>query len=272
MPPPGHRRPHAGRSPQGDREGLGAAQEGPAVQVAGGGRWCWPRSWRRRPGAATSASAWRPCSSTGCSQNMRLQSDPTILYGLTRRQDRVEPADPEERDRAEDLAQHLPDRRPAADADLQPGPRRDRGRAQSGRHQGAVFRRRRRRRPRLLRDAEGPQRQRAEMAHRWRRTSRARLRRPPPTRRPRQRRPRLRQRRAPSCAPCRRPRRHLPTKPRKPPPTEALSATACMPGPRFLVPHVRCDYSSAGARPAESERCAMQGAFVRDAGMPEALT
>ena len=97
-------------------------------------------------------------------QNMRLQSDPTILYGQTLRQDRVEPADPEERDRAEDLAQHLSDRRPAADADLQPGPRRDRGRAQSGRHQGAVFRRRRRRRPRLLGDAEGPQRQRAEVA------------------------------------------------------------------------------------------------------------
>ena len=97
-------------------------------------------------------------------QNMRLQSDPTILYGHQRRQGRVEPADPEERDRPEDLAQHLPDRRLAADADLQPGPRRDRGRAQSGRHQGALFRRRRHRRPRVLRNAQGPQRQRAEMA------------------------------------------------------------------------------------------------------------
>ena len=136
------RRPHAGRGPQADGEGLGAAQEGPAAEVAGGGRRSSPRSWRRRPGAATSASAWRPCSSTGCAEHAPAVRSHHPLRA-DRRQDRVEPADPEERDRPEDLAQHLPDRRPAADADLQPGPRRDRGRAQSGRHQGALFRRRR---------------------------------------------------------------------------------------------------------------------------------
>ena len=135
--------------------------------------------------------------------NMRLQSDPTILYGLQRRQDGVEPADPEERDRAEDRAQHLPDRWAAADADLQPGSRRHRGRAQSGRHQGALLRRRRHRRPRVRRDAQGAQRQRPEMAcggkgHQGRRR-RPRL--PPTIRRPRQRRlPRSRPRRKPRRA------------------------------------------------------------------------
>ena len=96
--------------------------------------------------------------------NMRLQSDPTILYGLTggktvwsRPIQKIEIMQ-------KVRAQHLPDRRAAADADLQPGPRRDRGRPQSRRHEGPLFRRRRQRRPRVRRDAQGAQRQRSEMA------------------------------------------------------------------------------------------------------------
>ena len=96
--------------------------------------------------------------------NMRLQSDPTILYGLSGGKTVWSRPIQKSEIAPEDRAQHLPDRRPAADADLQPGPRRDRGRAQSGRHQGALLRRRRHRRPRVRRDAQGAQRQRPEMA------------------------------------------------------------------------------------------------------------
>ena len=55
-------------------------------------------------------------------QNMRLQSDPTILYGLQGGKTAWSRPIQKKRDRPEDRAQHLPDRRPAADADLQPGP------------------------------------------------------------------------------------------------------------------------------------------------------
>ena len=133
----------------------------------------WPRSWRRRRAATTSASGWRRCSSTGCGRTCACSPTRPSSTGCSAARC-LEPADPEERDRAEDRAQHLPDRRPAADADLQPGPRRDRGRAQSGRHQGALLRRRRHRRPRLRRDAQGPQRQRPEVARASRRRSRPR--------------------------------------------------------------------------------------------------
>ncbi len=50
---------------QADRQGLGAAQEGPAAQDLGGGASCWRPSSRRRPAATTSASAWPRCSSIG---------------------------------------------------------------------------------------------------------------------------------------------------------------------------------------------------------------
>ena len=42
-----------------------------------------PRSSRRKPAGRTSARASPRCSSTGSRAKMRLQSDPTIIYGLT---------------------------------------------------------------------------------------------------------------------------------------------------------------------------------------------
>ena len=78
---PGRRRPHAGRSPQGDREGLGAAQEGPAASSRRRRPSCWPRSWRRRRDAATSATAWRPCSSTGCGRTCGCSPTPPSCTG-----------------------------------------------------------------------------------------------------------------------------------------------------------------------------------------------
>jgi cell division protein YceG involved in septum cleavage len=77
-------------------------------------------------------------------QNMRLQSDPTILYGISGGKTNWG--------------------RPSPHAHLQPRPRCDRGGAQSLRYEGALFRRRRHRRPPLRRDAQRPQRQRPEVA------------------------------------------------------------------------------------------------------------
>ena len=84
-------------------------------------------------------------------QKMKLQSDPTIIYGLVGGKGTLGRADPAQRDRAADAVQHLCDRRPAAGTDRQSGPRLARGRRQSGAHQGTVLRRRRHRRPRLRR-------------------------------------------------------------------------------------------------------------------------
>jgi len=71
--------------------------------------------------------------------NMRLQSDPTIIYGLTRGKGTLGHAlTKSEIDQANAL-QHLSDRGPAARPDRQSRPRLARCGCQSGAHQGALF-------------------------------------------------------------------------------------------------------------------------------------
>jgi UPF0755 protein len=61
---------------------LGTAQPGRSGQDAGAAGDPWPRLSRRKPASRTSAAASPPCSSTGLRQKIKLQSDPTIIYGL----------------------------------------------------------------------------------------------------------------------------------------------------------------------------------------------
>ena len=84
-------------------------------------------------------------------QKMKLQSDPTIIYGLVGGKGSLGRPIHAQRDRAADALQHLCDRRAAARPDRQSRPRLARSRRQSGAHQGTVLRRRRHRRPRLRR-------------------------------------------------------------------------------------------------------------------------
>ena len=85
-------------------------------------------------------------------QRMKLQSDPTIIYGLVGGKGTLGRPIMRSRDRAADALQHLCDRRPAAGPDRQSGPRVARGGRQSGAHQGTVLRRRRHRRPCVRRE------------------------------------------------------------------------------------------------------------------------
>ena len=106
---------------------------------------------------------------------MKLQSDPTIVYGLVGGKGTLGRGILRSRDRQGDALQHLRHRGPAAGPDRQPRPGRARGGREPVAHEGPLFRRRRLRRPRLRReprpapeerhplapDREGPRRRRA---------------------------------------------------------------------------------------------------------------
>ena len=74
-------------------------------------------------------------------QKMKLQSDPTIIYGLVFGKGALGHPLTKSEIAQPTPVQHLRHRRPAARADRQSGPRLDRGRGQSGAHQGALLRR-----------------------------------------------------------------------------------------------------------------------------------
>ena len=84
-------------------------------------------------------------------QKMKLQSDPTIIYGLVGGKGSLgRPIQRNEIDQPTPYNTYVIDGLPPG-PDRQSGPRLARGRRQSGAHQGAVFRCRRHRRPRLRR-------------------------------------------------------------------------------------------------------------------------
>ncbi len=97
-------------------------------------------------------------------KRMKLQSDPTIVYGLVGGKGTLGRGILRSRDRQGDALQHLCDRGPAAGADRQSRPRRARGGRQSVADEGPLFRRRRLGRPRLRRDLRPAQKQRRPLA------------------------------------------------------------------------------------------------------------
>ena len=97
-------------------------------------------------------------------RGMRLQSDPTVVYGADRRQGAARPAAQQDRLADRIALQHLSRERPAARADRKPGPRLDRSGAPSGGERRALFRCRRQGRACLRQQFHGAPWQRRPVA------------------------------------------------------------------------------------------------------------
>ena len=113
-------------------------------------------------------------------KHMRLESDPTIVYGLVFGKGTLGHPITQGRAQSADALQHLSHRRPSAGTDLQSGQGGARGGRQSGPKQGSLLRRRRNRRPRFRRDVRpAPEERRPLAADREGRQGQARARRDP---------------------------------------------------------------------------------------------
>jgi UPF0755 protein len=100
---------------------------------------------------------------------IRLQSDPTIIYGITEGQGPARSRDPAQRHQRTDALEHLRDPRPSADADRQSGPRVDLRGDATARNRRVLLRGRWRGRTRLCENARRAQPQRRALAgHRTR--------------------------------------------------------------------------------------------------------
>ena len=143
---------HAARQKRVLQEVWEHRDAGPAAEDAGAAGD--PRLDRREGNrqAPTSARASPPCSSTGSRTKMRLQSDPTIIYGLVGGKGTLgRPIMQSEIEQRTPYNTYVIDGLPPGPI-ANPGPRLARSRRQSGAHQGTLLRRRRHRRPRLRRD------------------------------------------------------------------------------------------------------------------------
>ena len=98
-------------------------------------------------------------------QKIKLQSDPTIIYGLVGGKGTLGRPDQALRDFSAVALQHLRDRGPAAGTDRQSRPRLAGGRRQSRAHPRPVLRRRRHRRSRLHRDLRSAPEERRQAAY-----------------------------------------------------------------------------------------------------------
>ena len=156
-------RAHAAGAGAGAARGVEPPQRRPAREVAAGAG---DAGLHRREGDRQGGRASRVAGVfiNRLNRNMRLQSDPTIVYGLVRGKGTLGRGIMRSEIDQPTPYNTYPIAGPAAGPDRQSGPRGPGGRGQSVPHARALFRRRRHGRPRLRRDAGPAQEERRPVA------------------------------------------------------------------------------------------------------------